>query len=92
VFLEIVCRLRGIEDNGSVEEGEKDDQPNIGDHIERAAVAEIGGDGGENSGAALASARNWRSWTGKSKSEDAKIGGMTPDVLSFNGRKDVWPS
>ena len=54
MFLEIVCRLRGIEDNGSVEEGEKDDQPNIGDHIERAAVAEIGGDGGENSGAALA--------------------------------------
>jgi len=29
VFLEIICRLRGIEDNGGVEEGEKDDQPDI---------------------------------------------------------------
>ena len=26
------------------------------------------------------------------RGDDAKIGGMTPDVFSFSGRKDVWPS
>ena len=29
---------------------------------------------------------------GSSRSEDAKIGGMTPEVLSFSGRNDVCPS
>ncbi len=29
---------------------------------------------------------------GSSSSEDAKIGGMTPEVLSFSGRNDVCPS
>ena len=29
---------------------------------------------------------------GSNSSEEAKIGGMTPDVLSFSGRNDVWPS
>ena len=29
---------------------------------------------------------------GSSSSEDAKIGGMTPEVLSFSGRNEVWPS
>ncbi len=29
---------------------------------------------------------------GSSSSDDAKIGGMTPEVLSFSGRNDVWPS
>ena len=29
---------------------------------------------------------------GRSSSEDAKIGGMTPEVLSLSGRNEVWPS
>ncbi len=29
---------------------------------------------------------------GRSKSEDAKIGGMTPAVLSFSGRCEELPS
>ena len=29
---------------------------------------------------------------GNSSSDEAKIGGMTPAVLSFSGRNEVWPS
>jgi hypothetical protein len=29
---------------------------------------------------------------GNNSSDEAKIGGITPAVLSFNGRKDVCPS
>ena len=29
---------------------------------------------------------------GRSSSEEAKIGGMTPEVLSFSGRNEVCPS
>ena len=29
---------------------------------------------------------------GSSSSEEAKIGGMTPDVLSLSGRNEVCPS
>ena len=29
---------------------------------------------------------------GSSSSEEAKIGGITPAVLSFSGRNEVWPS
>ena len=29
---------------------------------------------------------------GSSSSDDAKIGGMTPEVFSFSGRNEVCPS
>jgi len=29
---------------------------------------------------------------GRSSSDDAKMGGMTPEGLSFSGRNEVWPS
>jgi hypothetical protein len=29
---------------------------------------------------------------GSSSSDEAKIGGITPDVLSFSGRNEVCPS
>ena len=29
---------------------------------------------------------------GSSSSDEAKIGGITPEVLSFSGRNEVWPS
>ena len=29
---------------------------------------------------------------GSSSSDDAKIGGITPDVLSLSGRCEDWPS
>jgi hypothetical protein len=36
--------------------------------------------------------KNEASVAGNSSSEEAKIGGITPDMLSLNGRWLVWPA
>ncbi len=53
MLLQIVGRLRRIEDDRRIEEGEEHDQPDIGQHVERPSMPEIGGDGRENTIRAL---------------------------------------
>ena len=54
-------------------------------------MPEIGRDRRQNSGSAC-----WLEKlaivVGNSSSDEAKIGGMTPEVLSLSGRNDVCPS
>ena len=54
-------------------------------------MAEVGRDGRQDPGAALVR-RKFATVAGSSSSEDAKIGGITPEVFSFSGRNEVWPS
>ncbi len=41
---QVIGRFRRVEDDRGVEEGEEYDQADIGQHIERTAMAEIGRD------------------------------------------------
>ena len=86
VLLQVVGRLLRIEDDRGVEEAEEDDQADIEQQVERLAVAEIGRDPLQPAGLAGAALESRRWSPASSSSEEAKIGGITPEVLILSGR------
>ena len=90
MLLEVVGRVGRVEHDRRVEEGEEDDQPGVEQHVERLPVADHRGDRVEPA-TALRRPEKLASVTGRSSSEDAKIGGMTPEVLSLSGRCEESP-
>ncbi len=89
-FLRFVGGVGRVEHDRRVEEGEEDDQAGVEQHVERLAVADHRGDGVEPG--RPGAREKLASVTGRSSSEDAKIGGMTPEVLSLSGRCEESPS
>ena len=91
VLLQVLGGVGRVEHHGRVEEAEEHDQADIGQEIERRAVRQIGGK-------ELGDAAARRPWpwneamvAGNSSSEEAKIGGMTPEVLILSGRCEASP-
>ena len=81
-----------VEHDRRVEEGEEDDQRRIQEHVGRPAMAEIGRQRRDEAGAVRGCVWKLAMVAGSSSSEEAKIGGITPEVFSLSGRNEVWPS
>ena len=92
VLLQVVGRLRRVEDDRRVEEREEDDESRVEKHVGGPAVAEIGREHATMKPVPSAFAWKLAIVAGSSSSEEAKIGGITPEVFSLSGRNEVWPS
>ncbi len=92
MLFQVVGGLGRIEHDRRIEECEEHDQRDVEDQEQRPAVAEQRGDGGEPAGPDPEPTLKLATVVGSSSSDDAKIGGMTPEVLSLSGRCEDWPS
>src|SRR3954471_16578279 len=90
VLLQIVRGFSRIEHDRRIEKGEEDDERDIENQEQGRPwpswVVIVTNQSGPCPALKLATV------VGSSKSEEAKIGGITPEVLSLSGRCEDWPS